>query len=288
MTISAVVRAAGCVVWRFRSNGPQVLLVHRPRYDDWSFPKGKLGRGESLLAAAVREVKEETGLSVSIGVRLPEQQYALTRGQKKTVAYWTARASVNADITRYRPNDEVDRIAWTSITKALRRLSYPHDKDLLETFAGTSFDSSPLVILRHAKARNRSSWAGDDGERPLLAEGRAQARALVSLLGAYDVRRVVSSDATRCIETVLPFVDATGVKLRLEPAISEDGDNAAAVSRLVQKALAGSRRLALCSHRPLLPEIFASLGLDPVPLLPGAVAVVHRKDGEVVALETHP
>ena len=93
------VRAAGAVVTR---KGGDVLLVHRPRYDDWSFPKGKLDPGEHAVTAAVREVAEETGLDVRLGPPLPGQRYRLANGRTKAVSYWTARVVGDDDVSRLR------------------------------------------------------------------------------------------------------------------------------------------------------------------------------------------
>lgn len=125
------VRAAGCVLWR-RSQadgGPEVCLVHRPRYDDWSFPKGKLKRGESALAAALREVLEETGFACAPGARLPTARYEVN-GRPKEVAYWAAEATHGA----FTPNDEVDRLLWLPPPVARNRLTRPGDRDQLDAF----------------------------------------------------------------------------------------------------------------------------------------------------------
>ena len=105
---SPVVQAAGCVVWRYGTTEPEVLLVHRPKYDDWSYAKGKLDRGESFAAAAVREVAEETGLTVRLGPRLPHQEYPVNGSRRKRVAYWAAPAPPRANITTYEANHEID------------------------------------------------------------------------------------------------------------------------------------------------------------------------------------
>ncbi|MFJ4965892.1 NUDIX hydrolase [Streptomyces sp. NPDC088729] len=120
----STVLAAGCVLWR-RSpvgGGLEVCLVHRPRYDDWSFPKGKLKRGEDALAAAVREVQEETGHLCAPGARLPTSHY-LVDGRPKEVAYWAAEATGGA----FAANDEVDRVQWLTPGAARTRLTQPRD-----------------------------------------------------------------------------------------------------------------------------------------------------------------
>jgi len=287
VTAPREVRAAGCVVWRRGKREPEVLLVHRPRWSDWSFPKGKVDPGETLVAAAVREVREETGLQVRLGPRLPDQEYLLDGGQRKRVSYWTAKAPKRGDISGYRPNDEVDDLGWVPLRKARRQLTYSRDADLLDQFDGSGFESSPLVVVRHAKAVPRSRWTGADVDRPLDPAGEEQARRLVADLSAYGVTRVLSSDAVRCADTVRPYVEATGTGLVLTRHLSEADHTAKGLAKVVGEALARPTRIALCSHRPVLPDIFATLGVADVGLPTGGVLVVHRLEGTVVDVEQH-
>jgi 8-oxo-dGTP pyrophosphatase MutT (NUDIX family)/phosphohistidine phosphatase SixA len=286
VTTPRLIRAAGCIVWRYGSREPEVLLVHRPRHDDWSFPKGKLDRGETPIAAAVREVEEETGLVVKLGPRLPDQHYTVTGQTPKVVHYWSAQPPRKADITTYVANSEVDDVRWLRLSKARTRLTYPHDNDLLDTFASSGFDSSPLVIIRHAEARSRKAWAGDDSERPLKVEGVRQAQALVAILAAYGISHVVTSDAARCVDTVLPYVNSRRVRLKLDAGLSEEGATTKKVRRTMRTVLQSERRTAVCSHRPVLPDIFRAIGITPIPLEPSGVVVVHRHSGKVLAVET--
>jgi 8-oxo-dGTP pyrophosphatase MutT (NUDIX family)/phosphohistidine phosphatase SixA len=283
----AVVRAAGCVVWRPGDSEPEVLLVHRPRYDDWSFPKGKLDAGEGSLAAAVREVREETGLTVCIGPRLPDQHYTIDNGQPKVVAYWAARAPDEADVSRYRRNAEIDDLDWFPVSAAARVLTHPRDADILDAFAISGFESAPLLVVRHGQARSRKGWRGDDSERPLRASGKRQARELIPLVRAYGVDFVLSSDAARCVDTVLPYVNTASIAIRLDSAFSQDKMNASKLTRSVGRAMERSDRIAVCSHRPVLPVIFEAIGIEPVALDPAGVVVVHRYEGKVVAVEQH-
>jgi 8-oxo-dGTP pyrophosphatase MutT (NUDIX family)/phosphohistidine phosphatase SixA len=282
------VRAAGCIVWRAGKKQPEVLLVHRPRYEDWSFPKGKLDRGEEAYDAAIREVEEETGLRVSLGPALPDTHYTVSGGQPKVVHYWCARAPKKSDVSGFRPNDEVDELRWLPAEKAVRRLSYPYDSDLLETFLSRPYDTVPLLVIRHAHARNRKTWKADDTERPLRAEGKEEAHRLVGVLAAYGVQRVVSSDAVRCVDTVLPYLDAHPAKLRLDPSLSEEGFDDEAMTKRVRRELERDKSVAICSHRPVLPHLQEALGLEPTALDPGALLVVHRKRGEVRSVEQLP
>src|SRR5690349_10708665 len=158
MSNGAEMLAAGAVVSR---KGPEVLLVHRPKYDDWSFPKGKLDPGEHATTAAVREVAEETGLDVRLGPPLPDQHYQVAAGPK-VVHYWAGRVEGGDDVSTYRPNAEIDEVAWVPLDKAAARLTYPHDRDTLEHFLEVRKKTTPLVVLRHGKALPRKRFDGDD------------------------------------------------------------------------------------------------------------------------------
>lgn len=130
---SEVVRAAGCVLWRHSPHDGhlEICLVHRPKYDDWSHPKGKLKRAETPLACALREVEEETGHRCSPGARLPTVRY-LAQGRPKEVDYWSAEATGG----HFSPNSEVDRVLWLSPTAARNRLTHPRDQQLVDALLG--------------------------------------------------------------------------------------------------------------------------------------------------------
>jgi 8-oxo-dGTP pyrophosphatase MutT (NUDIX family) len=274
-------------VWRPGPREPEVLLVHRPRWEDWSFPKGKLDGDETSYAAAVREVEEETGLHVRLGPRLPDVHYKVSSGLPKVVHYWCARSRGSSDVSHYRPNNEIDDLRWFPASKAARKLDYPYDSDLLETFLDTAYDTTPLLVVRHAHARHRKDWQDEDTLRPLRAEGKDEAHRLVELLTAYDVDRVISSDAVRCVDTVQPYVDAHQVTLKLDASLSEDGFDRKTMKKRVARELGKNKRTVICSHRPVLPDLQKALGLDPVALDPGALLVLHRRDGRVESVEHH-
>ncbi|WP_193605302.1 NUDIX hydrolase [Nocardioides dongkuii] len=282
------VLAAGAVVFR---TGGQVLLVHRRQHDDWSFPKGKLDRGEHRTAAAVREVEEETGLRVRLGPPLPPQRYAVGE-RMKTVHYWVGRVIGDDDVRRYQVNDEIDAVAWVDLDEAHERLTYPYDRGTLDEALGLLPRTLPLLVLRHGEALPRDGWREDDRIRPLADAGLQQARDLVPVLAAYDVRQVVSSSSIRCVETVTPYVGASGARLRLRDALSEedatDSGVGRVVDRLVRKTTDDRVGGLLCTHRPVLPRVFDHLGLADPHLEPGELLVVHLRAGSVQATERHP
>lgn len=286
--------AAGAVTWRrcaprpgsSGKRGVEVLLVHRPRYDDWTFPKGKPDPGEDLVATAVREVAEETAQRVRLGHPLPDTRYRVAGGPKR-VSYWAARV-VGETATPFQPNREIDDLRWVRPGEARRLLSYEHDLDLLDAFLALrdvkAHRTRTLVVVRHGKAKAREHWRRDDLLRPLTPSGRGRADDLVPLLEAYGVRRVVSSPARRCVDTVAPYADARGLELRHDPRLSED-TTADDVRRAVEDVLAEKSPAVLCGHRPTLPWVFETLGVDAPELAPGEGVVLHLRRGAVVADE---
>ncbi len=278
------VLAAGAVVFR---PGRQVLLVHRPRYDDWSFPKGKLDPGEHVTSAAVREVEEETGVHVRLGVPLTGQRYPNGGGRMKSVAYWVARAVGDDDVSGYRLNDEIDGVEWVPYEEALTRLTYAYDQETLREAKPHRRKTHAVVVLRHGQARSRKAWHKDDRRRPLLQAGLLQAERAVPLLAAYGVTRVASSSSTRCLETVQPFADTTGWPLQEYDELSEQDVTPEAATKIVSDLVDAGTGAVICTHRPVLPLVFEALGVPEAKLEAGAMLVVHLRQGRVVATETH-
>jgi 8-oxo-dGTP diphosphatase len=290
---------AGALVWRLEDEKLEVLLVHRPRYDDWSWPKGKLEVGEDLISCAWREVLEETGRQVVIGRPLPKVSYPLASGTVKTVYYWAARLATDADNAAIcaRPahpaaqRSEIDRTRWLSADQALRRLTRPTDRvpllKLMRYHDRGQLDTRTVVVIRHAQAENRLKWTKPDGLRPLTAEGRARARGAVPLLAALGIRRVVSSPWRRCRSTISPFAH----RARLAVATSRWLTEAAAKSKparsigLMRRIMAGGPPVVICSHRPVLPLLLSVIGeraagkvhraLATGPLATGEAAIAH-------------
>jgi 8-oxo-(d)GTP phosphatase len=307
VAVASIIRAAGVVLWRRRPDDQalEFALVHRPHRRDWSLPKGKLENGEHATAAAVRETLEETGYSVTLGRPLTTLRY-LVDGHRKQVRYWSAQVAASALPDTSGPvgavgvtTGEIDGVEWLEYAKARAQLSYPHDARLLREVAKAPGDTVPLVLLRHAKAVKRATWPGTvDLARPLDGRGIGQARRLVPMLAAFGATRVVSSVATRCRDTVLPFAREHDLEVNGEWLLSEDGheDDRRETRRLARELVAGTAPLVVCSHRPVLPDLFAEAlagwkGSAPRPLGPGAFLVVHRDlsgpEPVVVAVERH-
>ena len=259
----ATIRAAGGVVWRRAESGPEggveVVLVHRPRYDDWSLPKGKLSPGEPEVEGAVREVLEETGYHVRVGRPLGETRYDKLVGKvarPKVVRWWAMQATTGT----FTPNREVDDLRWLPLSEAEQLLTRETDRDLLRRFAQGPAPTRTVLLVRHASAGSRSKWTGDDRDRPLDECGQAQADELVRLLARFDVARIASADVARCIDTVAPFADAVGLTVELEPLLSETGypgreEDAEALLRATDP----DRDAVACSQGDVIPDLVGRL-----------------------------
>jgi 8-oxo-dGTP diphosphatase len=308
LAASTEVLAAGAVVWRTGAHGTEVALVHRPKYDDWSFPKGKCDPGEHAVLAAVREVHEETGLLVTLGRPLGTTGYQV-RGRPKRVDYWAARSPDR--VAPFEPNREIDELSWLPAGKARARLSYERDQEVLDRLLAGPADTWPFILLRHASAGSKSDWDGADLDRPLDPAGAADARLIARLLSCYAAGRVISSAAERCVATVRPYAAATGAAIELDPLFTvpdrSDGSLSwpAAQAGSADARSAAERAAALaadelpavvCVHRENLPLLLAaacealrSRPPDGSALDKGAFWVLHHADGRLAAAEQqHP
>ena len=283
--------AGGAVVTREHPlRGIEVLIIHRKRYDDWTLPKGKLEVGEAVPVCAVREVAEETGVSIRLGVPLDTIRYIAGKNGPKKVDYW---GGIVLSSVRRAPDAEVDVVSWLPVRAALLRLTYAFDHFLVQQYLEQP-PTTPLIIVRHAKAMDRKDWSRKDAARPINSRGRRQARLLAPMLGAYGVTRLVSSTSTRCLNTVLPYAHSRELLVETHSQLSEEdgADDAKGVTKLVQKiraaALAGGEPTAICVHRPVLPHILNALDMAPATLVTGEFLVAHlTRDGEVHAVERH-
>ena len=267
MTETAVY-AAGGVLWRVVDGKLRVLLIHRTQYRDVTLPKGKVDPGETLVETAVREIFEETGIRVALGLPIGVSRYRMPKGTQKVVHYWAAEATEAAiRDSSFVPNKEIAAIEWVSPKRALGALSYPVDVEIVENFLTFVDDgvleTFPIVVLRHAKALSRDEWNRPDAARPLTERGRRQAASLVGPLRSFGVRRIVSSDATRCVTTVAPFAKAEGRAVRTTELISQDAweEGASDARTVVGKRVRSRKPAVLCSHGPVLPDIMAELAL---------------------------
>ncbi len=255
--------AAGGAVWRLGAGGVlETAVVHRPRYDDWSLPKGKLDRGEHPLQAAVREVGEETGLQVAVGRRSVQTRYVHRHGPKR-VDYWTMQHVGGEFVV----NDEVDELRWATVPEATELVTHPHDAAVLADLARTDVPRTPtLLLVRHASAGERSDHAGADSDRPLDSRGRVQADRLATVLTAFAPTRVLAAPPVRCAQTVTPLATALGLPLGEVPELGEDGfaeDPQAGVD-LVQGWLrprAEPGVTVVCSQGGAIPSVLTALGV---------------------------
>ena len=217
MLSTDTIRAAGAVLWRDDNGSVEVAVVHRPRYDDWSLPKGKLDVGETVPAAAVREVLEETGYHTVLGRHVSQAHYRAF-GRPKVVDYFSARVLWGDFV----PNSEADELRWLPVDEAAALVTRPLDREVLGAFALVPADLKTVLLVRHAKAGKRENWPIDDDLRPLSSAGWRQAEGLRSLLPLFAPARVHSAPRVRCVQTVQGFADDLSTSVRREVRLSEE------------------------------------------------------------------
>lgn len=256
--VRANIHAAGTVLWRRAANGSgvEIAIVHRPKYQDWSLPKGKLDPGETPVLAAVRETAEETGLDCRLGRYLGHVTYPIPGHRKlKRVDYWAAEVAGGA----FTANSEVDELSWYPMDRVMDQLSYPMDRQVVRTFMRLPAHTSTVLLVRHAKAGRRDRFSGPDFERPLDRAGRAQADALVPNLLAFGASEIFSADPLRCVQTVTPLAEKLGADIQLEPLLSETGYAAAqdeGRARAVELVSDAAVRV-ICSQGKVIPDLLA-------------------------------
>lgn len=272
-----------------------VLLVHRPRYDDWAFPKGKQDPGEHYTVTAVREVLEETGVEVRLGLPLSSQAYVQADGRTKIVHYWMGHVVGDPDVSSYVANSEIDKVCWVPLEMAPAQLTYAMDRTLIdEAQVARHHPTTPLIVLRHAKARSRKRWSGDDRGRPLTPMGERQALALRPVLAAYAVSRVITSSSTRCADTVLPYAHEHVTGIKATPRLSEENIDPRWLRKWLKRTMKDAEPTVVCSHRPVLPQLYEALRLDAstqrldtMGLAPAELLVVHHVGRDIIATERH-
>jgi len=290
---SRIVHAAGAVLWRPGSpdtadRDVEIAVIHRPRYDDWSLPKGKVDPGETAPVAAVREVYEETGQRATLGRRLNTVSYPIEAGVKK-VLYWSARA-VGGE---FMPGDEVDRLLWLPAAEAMQKLDYAQDRKVLRHFNKRPADTHTVLVVRHATAGRKSRFSGDDTKRPLDKRGRAQAKALVPQLLAFGASQVYAADRVRCHQTVEPLAAELGLAVHNELTLTEEA--------YAKNAKRGRRRMldiakeqgtpVVCTQGKVIPDLIAwwcdrdGVRPDKSRNHKGSVWVLSLSDGRLVAAD---
>lgn len=270
------VLAAGALVWRLKNDKLQVLVVHRPRYDDWSFPKGKAEPGESMVLTAIREVAEETGRQIVLGRYLGKARRRLVSGRKKRTLYWAAQVLPEAGpgeglraAVKPASKREIDKVRWWKVKKAARKLTHADDKRLLarlvDWYESGQLQVHSLVLVRHAKAVSRATWGyGINSEitRPLvMGRGQAQARDVAALLSAYGVGELVSSPWRRCVDTLAPYAHGCGLDLRSDEAFTEV--SALMAPELMQASFRGLLERGSALAGPPEPEAVGPQGREP-------------------------
>ncbi|GAB7142610.1 NUDIX hydrolase [Mycobacterium riyadhense] len=253
-----IVHAAGAVLWR-PGNGKsvEIAVIHRPRYDDWSLPKGKVDPGETAPVGAVREVLEETGHHAHLGRRLTMVAYPIdsnSRGLKK-VHYWAARSIGGSFV----PGSEVDDLIWLPVADAMRRLDYAQDRKVLRRFAKHPPATHTVLVVRHGTAGSKARYSGDDTKRPLDKKGRAQAEALVGQLLAFGATDVYAADRVRCHQTVEPLAAELGVPIRNEPTLTEESyaKNPKRSRHRVLRIASQEGTPVICSQGKVIPDLIA-------------------------------
>jgi 8-oxo-dGTP diphosphatase len=284
---TAATPAAGGVLWRVDASSLQVALVHRPRYDDWTLPKGKLDPGEQPLLAAVREVWEETGARVEVGRRLASVEYPFGPATKR-VSFWAMRYLDG----EHQPTDEVDEVRWLTIAEATQLMTYPIDRGVLADFARLPAAATTVLLMRHAKAGKRSEFHGDDRLRPLDKIGRRLARDSVPFLLAFNPRLVLAADRVRCEQSVQPLAECLGQEVVVAPEFSDEAflEDPQRTLKSFTALAAGPFNSVVCSQGVAIPGLLQMLQAPAAeyPCRKGSVWAVSVHRGSVIAADYYP
>jgi 8-oxo-(d)GTP phosphatase len=286
-----MIRAAGALLWRDNSDlSIEVALIHRPRYQDWSLPKGKLEMGETALQCAYREVHEETGIRATFTRQLGTVEYEES-GQEKRVKYWAAHCALTN--SEFVPNEEVDQMRWLSPSQALEQATHDSDKSIIEKFMSEEQHTDTLIILRHTKSLERGDWDEADSHRTLDETGFDQAQLLIKHLAPFAIDELYTSDYTRCVQTVTPLAHARGLSITAVPSLNEESfelDPEKAIS-FANALKQDEKNILICSHNPVIPSMLRGIlntklkNKDLIKLEPGDAWIVHRVRGEIVGLD---
>jgi len=283
----AGVLAAGGVLWRADPEAPEVALVHRPAYHDWSLPKGKAKPGEHLLVTALRETHEETGFTARIGPYLTTVRYRVMSGGKpttKTVRYWSLRCGDG----EFAPNREVDELRWLPLPTARREVTSASDRAVLGAFERVSRDTGPLVLLRHVSSGGAT--------KSLDRADRDRAARLVPVLEGLGVTELISADEPGCRQTLAPFAEATGLTVRREESLTTGGfaGRESAVADTLRRRASEGPALVVCGSQAVISGLVAALGRGAPTRPPHDTAVrkggwwlLHHRRGAVSAYERH-
>ncbi|MEP7034408.1 MAG: NUDIX hydrolase [Actinomycetota bacterium] len=290
------VLAAGGVLWRQNGLSPEVALVHRPKYDDWSIPKGKANPGEHLLVTALREVKEETGHHPRIGPHLTTVRYRVTSGSglsNKVVTYWAMRCAGGSFLA----SREVDEMQWLSLHEATWRLSSASDRLVLRRFAHTRRDTEPLLLIRHGATAGPPARPNRRPEgRRLNRSGRDQAASLVPVLAGLGITDLLSADLASCVDMLAPFAASTGLTVHREPQLTREGfeGNEKVVADRVRREASFSQALVVCGGQRVITGLVSALGFGSAVGPPtetkvrkGGWWLLHHRAGAISAYERH-
>lgn len=280
MSDTPILAAGGLVIRPEEDGSHRVLLVHRPRYDDWSLPKGKADPGEVAEWTAIREVEEETGVRAEVIAPLAEVEYRVSSGRRKVVRYFAMR---HRSEKRFRPNDEVDEIRWLDPDMAADLATYDHDRALLQSDLDTLMSLGTVWLVRHAAAGDRTSWTDDDRLRPLTGKGEMQAASIAAALFPHHVDEIYSSPYVRCRQTVEPLAARCGLAVVDSDHLAEGARDGATLEWI--RTLAGKHVVA-CSHGDVIPSVIRRLEALGVPLFsPNGVFDVKKGSIWTLALE---
>lgn len=286
-----MIRAAGALLWRETlERSIEIALIHRPRYDDWTLPKGKIEEGETALQCAFRELVEETGIKASFTRQLGSIDY-VENGEAKRVIFWAAHCALNA--SSFIANEEVDQLRWLTFEEAIELSTYQSDREMIANFQSQEQRTDTLIILRHAKALERGDWDEPDSQRTLNEVGFDQAQLLIKHLEPFAIDEVYTSDYTRCVQTVTPLAHTRGLSITSVPSLNEetfeeDPMRAVAFANALKQ---DEKNILICSHNPVIPTMLRGIlntklkNKDLIKLEPGDAWIVHRVKGEIVGLD---